>query len=381
MADTDPQATVERRECARHLLRRPFTCAEHDPEVFSLIRRHEAELDRWFTQRLGYRLHVDTDTARLFKSGVAPWVRPLRMHTERPFTAHEYTLLALVLAATAAGPAVVSLRDLVASVRSAAAETEIPLAGDAAERRAIVSVLRWMIDHGLAAELHEHVDRFASDEDADAILRMRPDRIALLPMPALIGAESAHELFERSERRSSTRQWMRGRLVEDPVLYRSDLDEVEWTELRRRLGDEERLLDEMFGLVVEARAEGVAAIDPAGSLTDLRFPTGGTIGHAALLLIERLRPGEGGAPDAWTEMSMIEAVCGELAGVHAHRWSNELVGAPHTLAARVIELLVDLRLAERSTDGAQVRLLAAAARFVPVERDPSAEPPEQGALW
>src|SRR5690606_2779494 len=103
----DPQAAIELRIAARRLLRRPLTCREHDPDVFALIRRHETQLDRWFTQRLGYRLHVDGDTARLFKSGYVPAGRPLQATTERDFTRLEYVILGLVLATTVAGPEVV----------------------------------------------------------------------------------------------------------------------------------------------------------------------------------------------------------------------------------------------------------------------------------
>ena len=73
----------------------------------------EAELDRWFTQRLGYRLHVNADTARLFKDGFVPERRSLLTATRRPFHPVEYVVLALVLGASVAGPGVISLRDLV----------------------------------------------------------------------------------------------------------------------------------------------------------------------------------------------------------------------------------------------------------------------------
>jgi uncharacterized protein (TIGR02678 family) len=121
---SDPHASTERRVAARRLLSRPLTCAEHDPETFAMIRRHEIELDRWFTQRLGYRLHVDADTARLYKTGVS-LSQPLRRPEKRALHQQECVLLTLVLAATAAGPAVISLRDLVESVRSAAAEASV----------------------------------------------------------------------------------------------------------------------------------------------------------------------------------------------------------------------------------------------------------------
>ncbi|MEX2659138.1 MAG: TIGR02678 family protein [Acidimicrobiales bacterium] len=388
MAD-DPQGPLERRVAARHLVQRPLTCKEHDPDVFRLIRRHEGELDRWFTQRLGYRLHVDADSARLFKTGTVPDRRPLRTGSGRPFSQLEYVLLSLVLAATAAGPAVISLRDLVDQVRSAAAEADIDLADGHPERRALVTVLTWMITQGLATELHARVDAYATDDTADAVLKVRPDRIALVPLPSLVGAASAEELLARAERRRATRQWMRGRLVEDPVLYAEDLTEAEWGELRRRLSEEERILHEMFGLVLESRAEGVAAVDPTGSLSDRRFPAGGTLGHAALLLLDALRPDHDGPADGGTEAAVPEAdVIGHvraLAARHARHWAGELVAAPERLARQVTDLLVDLRLADwvPCDDGVaerRLRLLPAAARFLPIVPEADDVDPQE-ALW
>jgi uncharacterized protein (TIGR02678 family) len=399
----DPQVAGERRIAARYLVQRPLACLEDDPDAFRLVRRHAADLDRWFTQRLGYRLHVDADTARLFKTTAVVGHRPLRTASERPLHRLEHVLLALVLASTAAGPAVISLRDLVDNVRSAAAEADIPLTGDATERRSVVAVLRWMIDHGLATELHAQVDAYATDDTADAVLKVRPDRIALLLLPALVGASDAETLLARSDRRSATRQWLRARLVEDPVLYREDVDEAEWGELRRRLGEEERIVDEMFGLVLEVRAEGVAAIDPAGTLSDRRFPVGGTVGHAALLLLDELarQPdapdaaapgGQPGPGDRFPPISVIDVTerIADLAGRNARRWANDLVASPAKLTRQVVDLLVTLRLAERIVapgSEAMVRLLPAAARFRPddgsdPERGRAGRPVEsQEALW
>jgi len=364
----DPQAPIEQRIAARHLLVHPLTCREHHPDVFRLIRRHEVGLDRWFTQRLGYRLHLSADTARLFKSGVVPEHRPLRTRSCRALHHLEYVLLTLVVASTVAGPTVISLRDLIDLVRSAAAEVDIVLAGDSTERRALVAALHWMIDIGLATELHAHVEAYASDVTADAVLKMRPDRIALLALPALASSGSG-DLLRHAERRDNTRQWLRARLVEDPVVYREDLTDGEWAELRRRLGEEERFLEEMFGLELEVRAEGVAAIDPRGELADQPFPAGGTEGHAALLLIGVLR---GAGTDWWSEADVLRAVA-SLAGEHARYWAKDLVASPERLTRRVVDLLVGVRLAERRHDPAGVRLLPAAGRFAPVAL--------QSSLW
>lgn len=365
----DPQAGTERRIAARHLLRRPLTCREHDPEVFALIRRHETELDRWFTQRLGYRLHVDGDTARLLKGGYIPEERPLLTHNGRPLTRPEYTILSLILATTVAGPAVISLRDLIEGVRSGAAESELRLTEDSTQRRATVTVLRWMIVNGLAEEMHETVDAYIDDADADAVLRIRPDRISLLPSPALAEAEVTEILLDRAERRGATRQWLRSRIVEDPVVYQTDLTDDEWYELRRRLGEDEPMVYEMFGLVLEARAEGIAAIDEEGGLSEERFPKGGTLGHAALLLIDRIAD-SGGRVDE----TKLVATARELSEENSARWSREMVEAPHRLAKAAADLLCGLRLAEWS--GGHLCLQPAAARFLAMEGQGTQEP-----LW
>ena len=362
----DPQAPAEQRAAARYLMERPLACAEHDPELFRLVRRYEVDLDRWFTQRLGYRLHVTSDTARLFKTGYVPAGRPFRTSGGRPLHQLEYIMLILALASTVAGPAVISLRDLIDLIRSAGAEVDLSLTGDATERRALVTALRWMIDHGLASELHAHVDDYAADAGADAVLRMRPDRIVLVPLPVLTTSDD--DLVQRAARRDNTRQWLRARLAEDPVVYKDDLTDPEWAELRRRLGEESRFLHEMFGLVLEARAEGVAAIDPAGDLADQPFPAGGTEGHAALLLIGLMQDG----PEWWSEWE-VQGAMARLAAEHARYWAKDLVATPERLARRAVDLLVGVRLAERRGEGAGVRLLPAASRFSATVR--------QDSLW
>ena len=195
------------------------------------------------------------------------------------------------------------------------------------------------------------------------------------------------------------RQWMRCRLVEEPVLYRSDLSDTEWSELRRRLREEERLLEEMFGLALEARAEGIAAIDPSGTLAERRFPTGGTIGHATLLVIARL---DEERERSWHWNDMVRLVS-ELAENQRRRWAGDMVDAPERLARRVVDLMLELRLAEwtRGTDSADpssgdadaaiggdlpgehsvFNMLPAAARFLPARMPDAGQLPMQEALW
>ena len=362
---TDPHRKLDLRAAARHLVTHPLVLAERDPDTFGLIRRHEQTLDRWFTQRFGYRLQVTADTARLFKSTVVARRRPLGTASSqsRPFSVREYTLLSLALAAVAAGPSVISLRDLLGEVRSAATDADVTVTDEPADRRALVTALRWMIRHGVAIEMHDRVERYAADGAADAVLRIRPDRVALLPLPVLARSEAVDEVLDRPDRGLSSRAWMRSFLLEEPVLYRTDLADDEWAELRRRLGEESAIFEEMFGLNIEARAEGVMAIDPEDRLTDSRFPRSGTVGHAALLLIDRLVEADR-SPLSRGEFVDTLAV---LAAEHRRYWSK-LAEDPDRLADEILELLGDHRLAE--TDGDTVRLLPAAWRYgVAVEAD------------
>ena len=358
-ASTDPRREHELRAAARHLAQHPLMLSESDPDTFRLIRRYEHELDRWFTQRFRYRLEVTADTARLFKSTVVVTRRALRTAADpgRPFSVREYTMLALALAAVAAGPSIISLRDLLHEIRSAATEAGVSVTEAATDRRALVAALKWMIRHGAASEAHDRVDRYAADSEADAVLRIRPDRVALLPLPALARAETVEDLLDRSDlRQLSVRAWMRSALLEEPVLYRSDLSDDEWAELRRRLGEESSIFDEMFGLRLEVRAEGVAAIDPDDGMTDSRFPRSGTVAHAALLLINRLT--EAGS-DSVALCEVVETVA-SLAEEHCRYWS-QLADAPDRLTDAALELLQDHRLTD--TRGETVRLLPAAWRY------------------
>lgn len=343
-----PEIALELRAAARQLAQHPLVVSEQDPDAFRLIRRHAQQLDRWFTQRFGCRLQISADSARLFKSAVVAKRRPLRTvgDSSRPFSQREYTMLALALAAVAAGPSVTSLRELIDAIRTAAIDAGVSLSDGSGDRRALVTALKWMIGVGLAEELHERVDGYVVDAEADAVLSVRPDRVALVPLPALALCETPQQVLDRSDQRQSTRSWMRSMLLEEPVLYRSDLSEVEWAELRRRLSDEADIFDEMFGLRLEARAEGVAVIDPDGGLSDRRFPAGGTVPQAALLLLDRLVAMEQNPVE---RPAVVEVVAG-LVDLHRRHWSQR-ADDPERLTDEVIDVLFAHRLAEPDGDG------------------------------
>jgi uncharacterized protein (TIGR02678 family) len=303
---------------------------------------------------------VHADTARLVKTGHVPTDRPLRTHTERPFTGREYVTLALVLAVTASGPDRVSLRDLVVLVRSAAADAGIILDGGGPDRRALVTALRWLIAHGIVRELDRTVAGYEVDDTVDALLEIRNDRLALLATPSLVGAESAGELLDRAAGERMGRAAMRRRLVEDPVLYAEDVPPEDWTELRRRFGQEARYLEEMFGFALEARAEGVAAIDVDGGCSDQTFPRAGTTPHAALLLLDALV----GRHRAGADVAVLDAELAELVQRYGRYWSQDAVADPAALRENAVSLLVAMDLVRRQPSG-HVVPRPPAARFTP----------------
>lgn len=114
--------------------------------------------------------------------------------------------LALVLAATASGPDRISLHDLVLAVRSAAADAGLSFSAGTADRRALVTVLRWLVARGVVRELDRAVASYGADDGVDALLEIRNDRLTMLAAPPLVGADSARELQDRREGRERTAQ-------------------------------------------------------------------------------------------------------------------------------------------------------------------------------
>ena len=355
-ADTTPP---DLQHAARRLAESPLIAKESDPDTFKAIRRHHQQLASWFSARFRYRLVVTADTARLYKDTTVPTHRPLltTKTNQRAFRRREYTVLALAIAAAAEARPVVSLRDLIAGIHRAGSEADITITAEYADRRAVVTGIQWLIHVGAVAQIDKEVDAYASDDDADALLRVNHDRLALLPMAALTRSQTAEQLLDRSDSRHSTRTWLRALILEEPVVYRDELTEHEWSELRRRLRDDARMFQETFDLDIEARAEGAALIDPDAELTPDRFPVPGRTEHqAALLLLERLAGMEGP-----TSRDDALDIIGSLAQEHKDRWAQETQDH-NTYLDRVTSVLERFKLLRTDRTGA-LHLLPAAHRY------------------
>jgi uncharacterized protein (TIGR02678 family) len=128
--------------------------------------------------------------------------------------------------------------------------------------------------------------------------------------------------------------------------------------MRRRFGEESRYLEEMFGLVLEARAEGVAAIDIDGGCTDVSFPAGGTTAHAALLLLEALTARHRDGADSL----VLDNEMQELLERYGRFWRKDV--DPDSLRAEAVGLLSAMGVVTVEPDG-RVRPRPVAARFAP----------------
>jgi uncharacterized protein (TIGR02678 family) len=431
----DGRAEAERRDALRALLARPLLLADRAPEAFAAVVRHRVELVRWFAENAGWALVVDAGGrhARLLKRAARPDpTRPARAPGKGPFDRRRYVLLALALAALDDEPVQVTLARLAEKVRELSLEDDAlaPFDPDAVgERRAFVDVVRLLEDLGVLAFRDGDADRYArAPGEGDALYDVRerllsrllaaPRPPALAAGPADLGAEE-RAATEEGERTAARHAVFR-RLLDDPVVYKDELDPRgrEW--LAAGSGFLYERLARDAGLQVERRAEGLAGIDPAGTLTDVVFPEGGsTVKHAALLLCEWLAeaggapldsapasgakpvlsggalapeskdsrrpfdsaPPSGGATlranggEDWIPWRDVVARVRALQAEHAGRWSKEYEASDAgagALAREAVRLLAGFGLAALAADGGLVPR-PACARFAP--RAPSGGAP------
>lgn len=287
----DLGAEAEVRTAARSLMRRPMLCPGTgvDDEL-RLVRRHRTELQRLFADGLGYRLVVEPGVVRLVKAGLGrDDTRPLRRRSGTSFTPRGYALLALTLAALTRLRAQLMIDELVAEVRSAAADAGLDVDLDTVpDRRALHGALLALCDLGILTERDGDLEHWAEQQTL-SLLDVHRDRLALLVAAPLSGCQSPDEVIHQMAVPSAVggaRVAVRRRLAERPVMSVAELsqEQAEWWKRNRHR--EKEWFRTRFGLELELRREGAMAIDPEGELTDEAFPAGGSARHFALLLLE-----------------------------------------------------------------------------------------------
>lgn len=274
---------------ANHLVTRTYP----DRIALPLIRRWATELREDLAELFGYKLEVTETTARLFPviDRLDPG-RPARTAGDRLFDRRRYAYLALALAALGRAGDQITLSELADQVAAYTARVDgLELSTDrAADRDAFVDAIGWLALRGAITLADGDAGGWASDPDAGEALYDidRPVVFALFRPPrALQHLHSVRGLLAEdaglpAASAADAARRVRRSLVERPVVYREDLSEAE----RPLLAQDRIIADvELFtGLRAERRAEGVALIDISGRLSDVRFPSTGTLAQVALLL-------------------------------------------------------------------------------------------------
>ena len=388
LASTAAHDAAERREAARALLVTPFVTATTAPQTLALVRRHGAALRQAFATQLGCTLVVEPSFARLVKAPPADGApaRPLR-RGDQPLTPRTYAYLSL-LAAGLLAPHVgeqVLVSALVEQVRADAAAAGLEVGDSLVERRQLVAAVEVLVRWGVLTETDGSVGAWGERRDEALLTVHRPLLPHLLagplqeslrpgaaPAAAPVDGEPAQAEPEPPE---SPRRSLRRRLVEDPLVRREDLTPGEADALSRDRRDLARVLDEVFGLALEVRAEGALAYDPDGEVTDVAFPGPGTVRQAALLLldalVDRTRPDAGAVadvggrqvPGVLAPWDLVDEELTDLAARNAAVWSDALVTDPARLRGEVVALLESVSLVRSTDDGLVVH--PAAARYRP----------------
>jgi len=373
---------ARRRTALRMLLRRPLLTTESDPEVLIMVRRHQAELRAWLSKETGWRLQVDAEMARLFKTvpTLDDATHPARGRAGEPFGRRRYVVLCLALAVLERADTQTTLGRLAEEVLNTAAEPDLafPFSLDSrAERSDLVAVVRLLLDWGVLRRVSGDEESYLSTT-GDVLYDVRRAVLAALLTgvrgPSIVVATGFEERLaeltdepvpDTDELRNRTlRRGLTRRLLEDPVVYYDDLDDAERAYLVSQRAAITRRIEEATGLVAEVRAEGVAMVDPDDELTDVRMPEQRTDGHVTLLVAEYL---SGRAEAAWDELAVFVR---DMAMRHKTFWRKGVTepGAAEELLDIALGKLAALRLVEvlpgaATAHGGLVRARPAIARY------------------
>ncbi|MCD9875418.1 TIGR02678 family protein [Streptomyces guryensis] len=298
-----PLELADYQKAVRLVLRHPLiTPGYPDKAALATVRRWADQLRTDLMEALGYRLVTTADTARLQRAqdGLDA-TRPALTRAGRPFDRRRYAYLVLTLAALGRHGAQVALGELADAVAADAVRID-GLGLDTArkpDRDAFVDAVTWLTERGALTLADGSATAWAGDpERAEALYDIdreillavhHPTRVLqhLTSVTALLDSSGALGLSagRAAQRRDQARR-ARRLVLENPVAYYADADTELLGQLRAPALAED--LERLTGLTVERRAEGVALIDTSGRLSDLRFPGGGTVAQAALLLAARI---------------------------------------------------------------------------------------------
>jgi uncharacterized protein (TIGR02678 family) len=171
-------------------------------------------------------------------------------------------------------------------------------------------------------------------------------------------------------RRTALRHRIAREILDDPAVYIEELDPEARSYFINQRGAMAARLCDATGLVAEQRAEGLALVDEAGTLTDVAMPAEGTDAHVTLLVAELLATDCRQQADAASQKQPLpkrEQDIVDFLRVAKNRYgrywrkSAREPGAERELAKIAIGRLEKLQLIARNAD--IIRPLPALARF------------------
>ena len=378
---------AERRSALRALLRSPLLPASGEAsEMYILVRRHSEWLKLWFATFPAWILHIDGELARLRKPPAEPCddTRPaVDRISGATFTKQRYALLCLALAAleqldrqTTLGQLAQTIMELLAVDRDLRASGLSFDSGNYDQRRDLVHGVRFLVASGVLRKI-DGDERHSGDHDSeDGLYDIHRHVLAEIlqgthsPSTVEVASQQAGRRGPSAAERiallngdpipaseESRRQWIRSRLVrtllDDPVLYFHDLNDEERNYLEKNRGSLLRELCDATGLIAEVRREGIALVDAAGDLTDVKLPDQGAEDHLSLLLVRwfadcfRTRKGEA------ISTTEIEERVRELIRTHRLEWHKDSreAGTEIRMSEDALFRIRALRLIQVSPDG------------------------------
>ena len=307
-ADVSPLELAEYQKAARLVLRHPLITASYpDSSALPLVRRWVRQLRTDFGEVLGYTLLSSGDTIRLRRAqDTLDGTRPAVTRVRRPFDRRRYAYLMLALSALGRSGAQVALSELANEVAADAGRIDgVGMdTGRKPDRDAFVDAVAWLEARGALRMADGSAVEWVNDpERAEALYDIDRQVVGAIYAPSRVlqHLNSVTELLDgpggglsggtalaqglQARRRSNARR-ARRLVLEHPVVYYADVD----SELRGQLRSAALAEDigRLTGLDLERRAEGVALISAGQRLSDVAFPSTGTVAQAALLLCARI---------------------------------------------------------------------------------------------
>jgi uncharacterized protein (TIGR02678 family) len=302
-ADVGPLELAEYQKASRLVLRHPLITASYpDASALPLARKWLRQLRADLGEVLGYTLLASGDTIRLRRvQDVLDGTRPAVTRGGRPFDRRRYAYLVLTLSALGRSGAQIALGELADAVAADAGRIDgLGMdTGRKADRDAFVDAVAWLEARGGLRLADGSAAEWVNDpERAEALYDIDREVVGAIYAPSRVlqHLSSVTELLDgpgravaaqgiNAQRRVNARR-ARRLVVEQPAVYYADVDEELRGQLRSPSLAED--VERLTGLALERRAEGVALVSAGQRLSDVTFPSTGTVAQAALLLCARI---------------------------------------------------------------------------------------------